>query len=43
MNARLPLAVDLVRGVFVGLLLCYALARLVGLDSDALVFRYAGY
>jgi hypothetical protein len=43
MTPRLPLAWDLLRGAVVGLLLCYAVARLVGLDAEALVFRYAGY
>lgn len=43
MKARLPLAWDLLSGAIIGLLLCYAITRLMGVDADALIFRYAGY
>jgi hypothetical protein len=34
---------DVLRGVILGLLVCYALYRIALIDSGVLVFRYAGY
>jgi hypothetical protein len=34
---------DVARGAVIGILLCYAFTRLVGIDPESLVFRYAGY
>lgn len=33
---------DLIRGLLIGVMLCYALYRIASVDSG-IVFRYAGY
>ena len=36
-------SIDLLRGVILGFLVCYALYRIALIDSGGVVFRYAGY
>lgn len=43
MGVNWRIVFDVARGAVVGLLLCDAVIKIIGVDPESLIFRYAGY
>lgn len=42
-RAVASIAWDVLRGLILGVILCYGILRIVQVGSDSIIFRYAGY